>query len=106
MATKSPFPPKSMLNKCQIMSISTEMSKMGPNRTIGVVYINFNFDSGGRGGMKEASVILTNIFGEDCLGVVFSAQSDIHAKFINRNRKILFLIAEKCCCNTRRDDSQ
>ena len=80
------------------------MSKMGPNRTIGVVYINFNFDSGGRGDMKETCVILTNICGEDCLGVVFAAQSDIHTRFIDRKRKILFLIPEKCSCNTRSDD--
>lgn len=90
MATKSPFPPKSMLKKCQILSISTKMSKMGSNRTIGVVYINFNFDSGGRGDMKEACAILTNIFGEDCLGVVVSAQSDIHTRFIDQRKKNCF----------------
>ena len=41
---------------------------MGSRQTSKVVSIIFNIDSGGRGDLKEARVILTNIFGEDCLG--------------------------------------
>lgn len=43
---------------------------MGSNKTPSAVYINFNIDSGGGGDMKDACVILTNIFGEDCLRVL------------------------------------
>ena len=77
MATKSPFPPESMLKNSQIVSILTEICRMGSNRTSKIVHIIFNIDSGGRGDLKEVRVILTNIFGEDCLGSFCIVKSDV-----------------------------
>ena len=77
MATKSPFPPKSMLKNSQNMSTLTEICRMGSKQTSKIVRIIFNIDSGGRGDLKEVRVILTNIFGEDCLGSFCIVKSDV-----------------------------
>ena len=50
---------------------------MGSKQTSKIVPIIFNIDSGGRGDLKEVRVILTNIFGEDCLGSFYILKSDV-----------------------------
>ena len=77
MATKSPFPPKSMLKNSQNVSTLTEIWRMGSNQNSKIVRIIFNIDSGGRGDLKGVRVILTNIFGEDCLGSFYIVKSDV-----------------------------
>ena len=46
--------------------------------------------------MKDACVILTNIFGEDCLRVFSSGESDINITFLVGNQKFWCEVRGKC----------
>ena len=68
-----------MLKYFQIVSVLTEICRIGSSRTSEIVHTIFNIDSGGRGDVKEGCVKKFNIFGEDCLGPFHFAKSDVFA---------------------------